>query len=91
MISHRATCQVSFLFPFSWETGQPVAARRHLDVDETGPAMELVFQGGRSALLKSRKVALLKKYQLLHHVEEMRGPPDMTSAKFDSPLVSIWN
>ena len=29
---------------FSWETGQPVAARRQLDADETGPAMELVFQ-----------------------------------------------
>ena len=28
----------------SWETGQPVAARRQLDVEETGPAMELAFQ-----------------------------------------------
>ena len=28
----------------SWETGQAVSARRQLDVDESGPAMELAFQ-----------------------------------------------
>ena len=32
------------LSSFSWETGQPVAARRQLDVEETGPAVELAFQ-----------------------------------------------
>ena len=43
MFTTHAT-HTSPLSCFSWETGQPVAARRQLDVDETGPAMELVFQ-----------------------------------------------